>query len=569
MSNTTIAQKLQLALNNKSEIKSSLIAKGINVGDKMSEWSDAIDNASMEGVEPIRATFAGSNSPIKIMYSSDWYNYGISKILANGQEVNTTTLPANIDGYDVEYYTLKLPHFAFDGCNSLISVTIPNSVTSIGYSAFSHCSGLTSVTIPNSVTSIGYSAFSHCSGLTSVTIPNSVTSIGEGAFSYCSGLTSVTIPNSVTSIGGTAFYGCTSLTSVTIPNSVTSIGNYAFYGCTSLTSVTIPNSVTSIGHHAFVGCTSLTSVTIPNSVTSIGDWAFVGCSGLAAIYSDGLQVELNVSSSQQQFDAESIQSVIDTWQEGGAIRFSQESALDLKGILIIGEKAHWDGNTLVYGKGGGGYYYYDEWDEIDDTGSSTDMVDLGLPSGTLWAKANIGASKPSEFGKFYQWGDTQGYEDASEHQFTWDDYKWGTESSLTKYNSTDGKLVLDNEDDPVYTATSGQYKSPTKDQLQELKDNTEHRWLSLANGVNGMKFWKKGTEEPTDGDSYIFIPAAGCCSYGSRNGIGSQGYVRSASRGESYANCAWSMTFRAGDVTMYDFGRSVGFSVRAVAPKNT
>ena len=383
MSNRTIAQKLQLALNNKSEIKSSLIAKGINVGDKMSEWSDAIDNASMEGVEPIRATFAGSNSPIKIIYSSGWYNYGISKILANGQEVNTTTLPANIDGYDVEYYTLKLPDFAFHGCTSLTSVSIPNSVTSIGNSAFYRCSGLTSVTIPNSVTSIGQnvfsgcsgltsvfipnsvtsignSAFYDCSGLTSVTIPNSVTSIGQNVFSGCSGLTSVFIPNSVTSIGNSAFYDCSGLTSVTIPNSVTSIGQNVFSGCSGLTSVTIPNSVTSIGKRAFDGCSGLTSVTIPNSVTSIGKRAFDGCSSLAAIYSDGLQVELDVSDSQQQFDAESIQSVIDTWQEGGAIRFSQESALDLKGILIIGEKAHWDGNTLVYGKGGGGYYYYPE-----------------------------------------------------------------------------------------------------------------------------------------------------------------------------------------------------------------
>ena len=101
----------------------------------------------------------------------------------------------------------------------------------------SYCSGLTTVTIPNSVTSIGASAFSFCSGLTMVTIPNSVTSIGEFAFQYCSDLTSVTIPNSVTSIGRGVFFECSSLTSVTIPNSVTSIGEFAFRGCTGLTSV--------------------------------------------------------------------------------------------------------------------------------------------------------------------------------------------------------------------------------------------------------------------------------------------------------------------------------------------
>jgi len=120
--------------------------------------------------------------------------------------------------------------------------------------AFSSCISLTSVTIGNSVTSIGTSVFHGCRRLTSVTIPNSLTSIGGGAFSGCSGLTSVTIPNSVTSIGGSAFYGCSGLTSVTIGNSVTSIGGSAFQNCSGLTSVTIPNSVTSIGKDAFHYC---------------------------------------------------------------------------------------------------------------------------------------------------------------------------------------------------------------------------------------------------------------------------------------------------------------------------
>ena len=164
----------------------------------------------------------------------------------------------------------------------LASITIPNSVTSIGGGAFSGCSSLTSVTIPNSVTSIGTYAFQGCSSLSSVTIPNNVTSIEAGAFSGCSSLTSVIIPNGVTNIDG-VFYGCSSLTSVTIPNSITSIGESAFEGCSSLTSVTIPESVRSIGYSAFSGCSSLTSITIPNSIRSIGDWAFRDCSSLTYI----------------------------------------------------------------------------------------------------------------------------------------------------------------------------------------------------------------------------------------------------------------------------------------------
>ena len=172
---------------------------------------------------------------------------------------------------------------AFCGCRSLQSVTIPNSVTSIGDGAFSACESLQSVTIPNSVKSIGDDAFRWCKSLQSVTIPNSVKSIGDGAFSACESLQSVTIPNSVTSIGDEAFYLCKSLQSITIPNSVTSIGDGTFRDCESLQSITIPNSVTSIGNRAFIWCKSLQSITIPNSVTKIGDEAFSDCKSLQSV----------------------------------------------------------------------------------------------------------------------------------------------------------------------------------------------------------------------------------------------------------------------------------------------
>ena len=248
----------------------------------------------------------------------------------------------DIINYVVKAGTRVICDDAFADCIDLTSVTIPNSVTSIGESAFYGCRSLTSVTIPNSVTSIGDEAFGFCNSLTHpiivndmfvflpmgykghYSIPENISIIIGGAFYKCLSLTSVTIPNSVTSIGdyafsdcinlthpiivndmfvflpksykghysipenisiiiGGAFDSCSSLTSVSIPNSVTSIGGRAFYGCRSLTSVTIPNSVTSIGDKAFGKCSSLTSVTIPNSVTSIGDRAFSGCDGLTSV----------------------------------------------------------------------------------------------------------------------------------------------------------------------------------------------------------------------------------------------------------------------------------------------
>ncbi|MEE0977556.1 MAG: leucine-rich repeat domain-containing protein, partial [Bacteroidales bacterium] len=195
---------------------------------------------------------------------------------------------------------------AFMDCHSLTSVTIPNSVTSIGEWAFEGCISLTSVNIGNSVTSLNYGVFDSCINLTSVTIPNSVISIGKQAFNDCYSLTSVTIGNSVTYIGKWAFEDCYSLTSVTIPNSVTSIGEQAFRYCTSLESINLSDNITSIGRNCFDSCinltngniptslsvidtsvfrycTSLTSVTIPNNINSIRGWAFMGCKNLSDV----------------------------------------------------------------------------------------------------------------------------------------------------------------------------------------------------------------------------------------------------------------------------------------------
>ena len=159
------------------------------------------------------------------------------------------------------------------------------------------------VIIPNTingypVTSIGDDAFEFSSlfGVTytssSVTISDSVTSIGNYAFFGCDGLLSVTIGNGVTSIGSYAFT-CTSLSSVTIPNSVTSIGDFAFSSCQGLNSITIGTNVTSIGDDVFADCIRLWSITIPNSVTNIGDWAFGECYSLKGVFFEGPPPSVN------------------------------------------------------------------------------------------------------------------------------------------------------------------------------------------------------------------------------------------------------------------------------------
>ena len=222
-------------------------------------------------------------------------------------------IPKTVTYSGKTYSVIIIDDDAFRGCRGLTSVTIPNSVTTIGNYAFYNCSGLTSVAIPDSVTSIGDYVFSGCSGLTNVTIGNSVTSIGNYAFSGCTSLTSMTIGNSVTSIGNSAFKWCSGLTSVAIPNSVTSIGSDAFYNCSGLKNLRIEDGTTGLtmttsnlstpfvycpldtlyigrnitrtisSYAPFKGKKNIKYLTIGNSVTSIGNSAFSGCTGLTSV----------------------------------------------------------------------------------------------------------------------------------------------------------------------------------------------------------------------------------------------------------------------------------------------
>ena len=190
-------------------------------------------------------------------------------------------IPYSIDGNIVtKIGDSAIGDYAFSGCTSLTSITIPDSIKSIGWYAFNGCTSLKNITIPDSVTSIGWSAFENCTSLISVIIPDSVTYIDSDVFSGCTSLTDITLPDSVTHIYSGVFSGCTSLNSITIPDSVKHIGCGAFENCTSLVSITIPDSVTYIDRWAFENCISLTSITIPDSVVNIFDSTFSGCTSL-------------------------------------------------------------------------------------------------------------------------------------------------------------------------------------------------------------------------------------------------------------------------------------------------
>ena len=238
----------------------------------------------------------------------------------NGESVTITgytgneasvVIPNEIEGKPVT----AIGKAAFSHNNTLTSVAIPDSVTSIGEFAFYDCGRLSSVTFEEGsrLSSIGDSAFYMTWSLTSIEIPDGVTGIGKYAF-YESGLENINIPAGVTTIGmeafgecfnlsgvtfekdsklteieGGTFFGCVDLTSIEIPAGVTSIGIMAFYSCSDLTSVTFEegSQLSSIREGAFCWCMGLTDITIPAGVTTIGDSAFWECDKLESITFEG------------------------------------------------------------------------------------------------------------------------------------------------------------------------------------------------------------------------------------------------------------------------------------------
>lgn len=193
------------------------------------------------------------------------------------------------------------------------------------------------------------------------------------------------------------------------------------------------------------------------------------------------------------------------------------------------------------------------------------FVDLGLPSGLKWASCNIGASKPEDFGLYFAWGETEGYEGITdEKQFSWSDYKLcgGSNSTLTKYNNNssygtvDTLTTLEQVDDAAYQSDNT-CRMPTKSDFEELTANTTSTWETL-NGVNGRRFTSK-----TNGNS-IFVPAAGYCNDGSVSNVGSYGFLWSSSLGESNSRGTWDFGFNSGGVGVDYYYRYYGFTVRAV-----
>ena len=176
------------------------------------------------------------------------------------------------------------------------SISVPSEITyngrilpvkGIADRAFYNCNNLSSISLPNTITSIGSSAFEGCTNLSSISLPTTITSIGSNAFKDCVSLCSIAIPDNVSVIENCTFYGCTHLSSISLPNTMTSIGSSAFEGCTSLSQIDLPNSIKSIETKAFYnsGLLSLSLLRLPYSYHEplyIHESAFDNCSELVS-----------------------------------------------------------------------------------------------------------------------------------------------------------------------------------------------------------------------------------------------------------------------------------------------
>ena len=229
-----------------------------------------------------------------------------SVTLVDGKGANgDIIIPSDVRNKNKVYVVTAIEHNAFEGNNAITAVTIPSSVSTIGYSAFNSCKSLRRVMDASRVTEMQGFEYTDCTNLTSVTLSGTLQKIGYRSFAG-SALAHLVLPASMREIGSSAFEDCHQLRNVQfntglqnikdhafknsglvfleLPNDIKEIGEWAFEGCASLKTVQIPPSVTSLGMGAFYHCIALESVVIPTTLTNFNDRTFNGCRNLSAVY---------------------------------------------------------------------------------------------------------------------------------------------------------------------------------------------------------------------------------------------------------------------------------------------
>ena len=491
----------------------------------------------------------------------------------------------------------------FNGCNKLVSLTVPENITDLGTYAFNGCSLLESVELPSGITAIGNYTFQNCSALESINLPMNLTSIGQYAFNGCSSLGAIEIPSGVTSIANYCFQNCTSLASVGIPAGVTSIGQYAFRGCTSLGAVDLPANLTTIGQYAFAGCSALTQMVVPNSVTSLGSYVFSGCSTLetvtlssgisaipqycfqdcssltSVIIPDGItSVSSNAFTGVKMWKLELPSSVTSLGSScfgsifcvllpsASPVTNIQSNTFDgVKAIFVPGNlidmytvMTNWSNYASIL-------HPINAFKDKNEFVATSGAVDMG--TSVKWAAYNVGATRPEDYGDYFAWGETE-----TKSNYNWSTYKWcnGGYNKLTKYcpadktdywdvsGSPDNKIVLDLEDDAARANWGGTWRMPTDEEWTELITSCLWNWETYE-GVNGRMVYCFET------GNAIFLPAAGRWYDSNLGYAGSVGLYWSSSLDTGDPVNAWDVRFDSSDVNRRDRNRYYGHSVRPVS----
>lgn len=473
---------------------------------------------------------------------------------------------------------------------------------------FSKCKGIKSVVIEEGVTSVGdYAFYNYYNGnscnniwISNAKLPSSIKRIGK--FSFCeSPINYVSIPENTEIIGESAFDGCPDLKTIIFAgngkslriiekfafavkkstptiyglelSNIESIGYSAFAGC-KVNSVKFGNKLKSIGSLAFEGGFT-GEIGIPESCENIGSYAFMGSfyiikigKGIKtlneAFCSNAAVGTMYINNSQPP----TTEGVVISYGTSGTNAYSRWNLKVPKGSLSAYKaKYPWsqfksieEDATLT---GGGGTID----DNTDKSGSLNghQYVDLGLPSGTLWATCNVGATKPEEYGDYFAWGETKGY-NSGKRSFDSSAYKWcnGSDNGMTKYCTStkygivDNKTTLDLTDDVAHVNWGGSWRMPTIADFTELYYDCIWTWTTLG-GINGYKVTSK-----TNGN-YIFLPAAGYRGISSFGEVGSNGNYWSSSLDETVPNKSKALFFGSSNINIFDYSyRRSGRSIRAV-----
>ncbi len=196
----------------------------------------------------------------------------------DNKDVTEIVIPAEYNGKAVT----QILQNAFEQCEELVKITLPEGITAIGYGAFQRCDSLKEINFPASLRGIGAYAFSGCYALQRINFPDGLETIGIHAFEY-SYLEEAIIPDSVTQVGDGCFYNCSKLRKAQMPAGETTVRGMVFQGCSALAEVILPDSVGTIGSGAFKDCASLRTVALPSAVCYIEFDAFHGCDRLTSV----------------------------------------------------------------------------------------------------------------------------------------------------------------------------------------------------------------------------------------------------------------------------------------------